>query len=63
MNDFKKCAVCKRTNQDDSVNDFGKTLIDLCRMCELRILNGRIFGDTGGKRHVTGGMVAVQSII
>ena len=42
--------LCKRTNQDESVNDFGRTLIDLCRMCELRILNGRIFGDTGGKK-------------
>ena len=45
--------VCKRTNQDDSVNDFGKTLIDLCRMCELRILNGRIFGDTGGEKDMS----------
>ena len=42
--------MCRRANQDDFVNDFGKTLIDLCRMCELRIINGRKLGDSGGKK-------------
>ena len=55
--------VCKRTNQDEYVNNFGKTLIDLCRSSELRILNGRVFGDTGGKKRATGGMVVVLLII
>ena len=36
-------------NFDNIVNDHGKQLLDLCKTCDLRILNGRSKGDTLGK--------------
>ena len=36
----------KRNNYDNQVNDHGKTLIDICKTCDLRILNGRTKGDS-----------------
>ena len=39
-----------RTNSDDSTNAYGTTLLDLCKSSELRIVNGRKFGDSSGKK-------------
>jgi hypothetical protein len=39
----------KRNNFDSSVNEHGKRLIELCKNCNLRILNGRTHGHTLGK--------------
>ena len=39
----------KRNNFDSSVNDHGKVLLQLCKNCNLRILNGRTLGDSLGK--------------
>ena len=39
----------KRNNFDSSVNDHGKLLLQLCKNCNLRILNGRTLGDSLGK--------------
>ena len=37
-----------RANQDIKVNDYGKKLVQLCQMSELRIANGRKLGDSHG---------------
>ena len=39
----------KRNNFDSSVNDHGKVLLQLCKNCNLRILNGTTLGDSLGK--------------
>ena len=39
----------KRNNYDNQINDHGKTLLDICKTCDLRILNGRTKGDPFGK--------------
>ena len=36
-----------RANMDTVVNSQGKSLIELCRMCNIRILNGRVRSDKG----------------
>jgi hypothetical protein len=35
-----------RENFDSTVNNHGKCLIELCKTCNLRILNGRTLGDS-----------------
>ena len=40
--------ISKRTNQDQTINDRGLALIDLCISAQLRILNGRKLGDLNG---------------
>ena len=37
-----------RSNCDVKTNEYGRTLIDLCKSCEMRIVNGRKMGDTLG---------------
>ena len=41
--------VRRRSNYDPQVNDHGKSLLDLCKTCDLRIVNGRTTGDTFGR--------------
>ena len=41
--------VRRRNNYDPQVNDHGKSLLDLCKTCDLRIVNGRTTGDTFGR--------------
>ena len=38
-------SICKRSNEDKSINSNGRRLIELCKMCNLRILNGRLYKD------------------
>ena len=38
----------KRSNLDKTTNQMGERLIDLCKGCDLQILNGRISGDPKG---------------
>ena len=38
-----------RENFDSTVNNHGKCLIELCKTCNLRILNVRTLGDSFGK--------------
>jgi Reverse transcriptase (RNA-dependent DNA polymerase)/Endonuclease/Exonuclease/phosphatase family len=46
--DFTTQGDIIRCNSDSSKNPFGKKLIDLCSVTSLRILNGRLQGDTKG---------------
>ena len=39
----------KRKNYDNQFSDHGKTLLDICKTCDLQILNGRTTGDSFGK--------------
>jgi exonuclease III len=39
----------KRENFDNKINNHGKHLIEICKNCNLRILNGRTKGDSLGK--------------
>ena len=57
--------LTKRQNFDNIVNDHGKQLLDLCKTCDLRILNGRSKGDTLGKFtfHPINGISTVDYII
>ena len=54
-----------RENFDSSVNNHGKCLIELCKTCNLRILNGRTLGDSFGKPtfHGKNGSSVVDYII
>ena len=42
--------LIKRNNCDGVVNTFGRKLLELCRMSGMRIVNGRKFGDSTGKK-------------
>ena len=60
--------LTERRNFDNShniVNDHGKQLLDLCKTCDLRILNSRSKGDTLGKFtfHSINGISTVDYII
>ena len=41
--DFKR-----RKNFDKNINEHGNALLDICKACDLRILNGRTKGDPSG---------------
>ena len=38
----------QRNNSDCVINNFGRSLIELCQSCQLRIVNGRTLGDCFG---------------
>ena len=42
--------ISNRNNCDTIVNQFGERLVELCRMCNVRIVNGRKIGDFTGKK-------------
>ena len=42
-------SLPSRQNFDNNINDDGKHLLELCKSCDLRILNGRTKGDSLGK--------------
>ena len=45
---FPKELNCIRVSKDQGpINNFGKKLLDMCKMCNVRILNGRAFEDKG----------------
>jgi hypothetical protein len=54
-----------RDNFDSCVNNHGKSLIEICKNCNLRILNGRTLGDSFGKPpfHNKNGTSVVDFII
>ena len=52
--------IMDRSNYDTTVTKFGKRLIELCRMCGLRIVNGRKIGDSIGKKTVMRGTEVVR---
>ena len=37
-----------KNNEDSTINNYGKTLLDLCIKTDLRILNGRTLGNLPG---------------
>ena len=39
----------QRRNFDNAINKHGKWLLELCRSLDLRILNGRVKGDSFGQ--------------
>ena len=42
---FQKCQLFNRENKDKHVNNNGKKLIELCKMSDLKIANGRVGAD------------------
>ena len=42
-------AQRQRKNYDFHVNEHGQSLLEICKACDLRILNGRKTGDSFGK--------------
>ena len=48
IDSFHECNIpIQRTNQDLHINDNGKKLIDLCKITDLKIMNGRLDKDRG----------------
>ena len=47
-NDFSESSLCatQRKSFDNDLNNHGKRLLEICRSADLRILNGRINGDS-----------------
>ena len=41
----------RRCNIDQTVNEYGKILLDFCKMSELRQLNGRLGSDINIGKH------------
>ena len=39
----------QRKNFDSQINEHGQSLLEICKACDLRILNGRTTGDSFGK--------------
>ena len=50
-NDQSEFAICstQRNSFDNELNNHGKHLLELCRSADLRILNGRVSGDSLGR--------------
>jgi hypothetical protein len=55
----------KRENFDNIINDHGKNLIEICKNCNMRILNGRTKGDSLGKPtfHSKNGISTIDYVI
>lgn len=55
----------ERQNFDSTINNHGKKLIEICKNCDLRILNGRTMGDSLGRPtfHGKNGTSTVDYII
>ena len=51
VNDQSKSSqyAFQRNSFDDNLNNHGKKLLEICRSADLRILNGRISGDSLGR--------------
>ena len=58
-------AIKTRKNFDNIINEHGKGLLEICKSCDLRILNGRTKGDSFGKitYHSAKGISVVDYII
>ena len=58
-------AFKTRKNFDNIINEHGKSLLEICKSCDLRILNGRTKGDSFGKitYHSAKGISVVDYII
>lgn len=56
---------CHRNNFDNNINSHGKRLLDVCKMFDLKILNGRSHGDSLGNAtyHGKNGISVVDYII
>ena len=48
VNDQSEYSYCpiRRNSYDNELNSHGKRLLDICRSADLKILNGRVSGDT-----------------
>ena len=42
-------SIKSRYNQDNSINKFGRKLLEMCITTQSRILNGRLLGHLGGE--------------
>ena len=50
-NDESELSLCptQRNNFDNELNSRGKRLLEICKSADLRILNGRVSGDSLGR--------------
>ena len=48
QSEFSSCAI-QRNSFDNELNNHGKKLLEICRSADLKILNGRISGDSLGR--------------
>ena len=50
MNDQSEFSLCptQRNSFDNELNSHGKRLLEICKSADLRILNGRVSGDSLG---------------
>ena len=51
VNDQSEYSYCpiRRNSYDNELNSHGKRLLDTCRSADLKIINGRVSGDTLGR--------------
>ena len=67
INDTSDDSFCpqERQNFDPTINNHGKKLIEICKNCDTRILNGRTLGDSLGRPtfHGQNGTSVVDYII
>ena len=45
----QKQNLKRRKNYDSQINEHGKSLLEICKTCDLRIVNGRTSGDSFGR--------------
>ena len=45
----QKHNLRRRKNYDSQINEHGKSLLEMCKTCDLRIVNGRTSGDSFGR--------------
>lgn len=45
----QKHNLRRRKNYDSQINEHGKSLLEICKTCDLRIVNGRTSGDSFGR--------------
>jgi len=45
----QKHSLRRRKNYDSQINEYGKSLLEICKKFDLRIVNGRTSGDSFGR--------------
>ena len=45
----QKYNLRRRKTNDSQINEHGKSFLEICKTCDLRIVNGRTSGDSFGR--------------